>query len=256
MWKGSLRLQKHEIQFKLYAAVEDAGVHFHLLHAKDDERVEQRMIDPSTGKAVASEDVHKAYEVSRGTFVMMSDDELAELVPEASRDVTVHTFLPADAIPPGWYERPYYLGPDGSTEAYFALAHALKESGRIGVASWVMRNRQYHGVLRPEGEYLVLVTLHSKDQVVETPRMSSANSSGVSDRESKMATQLVTALEGEFDPSDFKSEHREKLLSIIEAKAKGKKLPRRAAPKKATVTSLSSALEASLGNVKKERKSA
>src|ERR1700742_1632156 len=112
MWKGTLRIGKQELKVKLYAAVEDAAVHFHLLHAKDGVRVEQRMVHPDTNEPVAPDSVEKAYEVESGTFVKLSEEELKALVPEASRDVTVDGFIPAGSVGPGWYERPYYLGPD------------------------------------------------------------------------------------------------------------------------------------------------
>src|ERR1043166_8734023 len=128
MWKGTLRIAKQTVKVKLYAAVEDAAVHFHLLDAEQEVRVEQRMVNPETNEPAPKEEVGKAYEIEPGTFVRLSEAELDALQPEASRDVTVDSFLPSDAIGPGWYERPYYLGPDGSTEEYFALVAALKES--------------------------------------------------------------------------------------------------------------------------------
>lgn len=255
MWKGSLRIAKHEVKFKLYAAVEDAAVHFHLLHAKDEERVEQRMVHPETGEVVPPESIHRAYEVEPGTFVLIDDEELDELAPEPSRDVDVYGFLPEGAIGPAWYERPYYLGPDGNAGEYFALARALRDTKRIGLARWVMRNRQYDGALRPEGDYLVLVTLHARDEVVEAPKITLATSAA-DDREIKMARQLVSALEDDFDPLKFEDQHRDRLMELIRAKARGKKLPTPRAPKKAAPTSLSSALRASLHNVQKERRSA
>ena len=255
MWKGSLRIAKHEVKFKLYAAVEDAAVRFHLLHAPDEQRVEQRMVHPETGEAIPPDAIHKAFEVEPGTLVLVDDDELAELEPEPSREVEVYAFVPDAAIGPGWYERPYYLGPDGDAAGYFALARALAETKRVGLARWVMRNRAYDGALRAEGDYLVMVTLHSREEVVEAPKIT-LGESAANEREFKMATQLVSALEGDFDPSKFENHHRERLMELIRAKARGKTLPKRRAPRKAAPSSLSGALRASLSHVEKERRSA
>jgi len=255
MWKGTLVIAKHELKFKLYAAVEDAAVHFHLLHAADKSRVEQRMVNPETGETVPPEAIHKAFEVEPGKLVILDDDELAALDPEPSRDVDVYAFVPDGAIGPAWYDRPYFVGPDGNADEYFALARALRETKRVGLARWVMRNRRYDGALRAEGDYLVLVSLHSRDEVVEAPKATAGEGAG-GGRELDMAKQLVSALEDEFDPSKFENQHRERLMELILAKAKGKKLPRRRAPAKAATRSLSSALSASLTQVQKERRSA
>jgi DNA end-binding protein Ku len=213
------------------------------------------MVHPETGETIPPEEIHKAFELEAGTFVLIDDEELASLVPEPSRDVDVYGFVPDSTIGPAWYERPYFIAPDGDAPAYFALARALRDTKRMGLVRWVMRNRQYDGALRAEGDYLILVTLHSRDEVVEAPKLGVPESTA-DDRELKMATQLVSALEDDFDPSKFENHHRERLLEIIEAKAKGRKLPKRRPPRKAASTSLSTALRASLSHVNKERRSA
>jgi DNA end-binding protein Ku len=255
MWKGSLRIAKHELKFKLYAAVEDAAVRFHLLHAADEQRVEQRMVHSETAEAIPPDAIHKAFEVESGTLVLLTDEELAALVPEPSRDVDVYAFVPEGAIGPTWYERPYFIGPDGDAAEYAALARALRETKRVGLARWVMRNKRYNGALRAEGDHLVLLTLHSREEVVEAPKLT-LGEGAADERELKMAKQLVSALEGDFEPSKFENHHRERLMELIQAKAKGKKLPKRRAQKKAAPSSLSGALRASLGHVNKERRSA
>ena len=129
IWKGVLELGKARVPVRFYSAVEDRDVHFRLLHAKDKQPVSQQMVNPETGKPVPPENVRRGFEVENGVFVLLDDDELAELEPEPSRDVEVKHFVPARAIAPQLFERPYWLGPDGDQNAYLALAHALAAKG-------------------------------------------------------------------------------------------------------------------------------
>ena len=105
MWKGVLRVGEQSVPVKLYAAVEDADVHFNLLHDTDGAHVEQRLVHPETGEAVPTDQVHKGFELERGTFVMLEPEEIAGLAPPAARDVELSAFVPDSAIAPAWFER-------------------------------------------------------------------------------------------------------------------------------------------------------
>src|SRR5262249_38280657 len=155
--------------------------------------------------------------------------------PPASRDLRIERFLPAGTVPAAAVERPYWLGPHGEGERarYFALADALGETGREGVASWGMRGRQYRGVLRAEGGYLVLATLRLGATLVRTEDLPAPAGESVDARERTMARQLVAALEGPFDPAAFKDTYRARVEELIEAKARGRRTTvRKFKPKK------------------------
>jgi len=124
IWKGNLKLNSTKIPVKLYSAVQDRTIRFHILDDKAKQRVKQHMINPDSGDEVPNEEVRKGFEVEPGTFVVLEEEDLEKLVPEASRDVEIKKFVPASAIPPEYYDRPYYLGPDGDQTSYFALAEA------------------------------------------------------------------------------------------------------------------------------------
>jgi DNA end-binding protein Ku len=245
IWNGTLELGKLSIAVKLYSAVEDYAVHFHLLHDKDHERVKQHMVNPKTGEVRADGEIKKGYEVESGTFVLIDDEDLAQLEPAPSKLIAIDRFVAEKQIAPVWYERPYYLGPAGKSAAYFALARALGERELVGICRWVMRKRMHHGALRAHGDYLTLSTLHSRSEVVAAPKVAPATRAAEA-RELRMAQQLVEALAGEFDPRQFKDEHRERVLELIAAKAKGKALARPPRPRRAKPKSLDSALEQSL----------
>jgi DNA end-binding protein Ku len=196
IWKGVIRVGSVRVPIRLYSAVEDRDVHFRLLHEKDATPVRQEMVNPRTGKPVPSSEIRKGYEVRRETFVILTDEELDALEPEDSRDVRVTRFVDADAIGQEWFERPYYVGPDAKGGAnYLALAQALADTGKQGIAHWVMRDREYAGALRARGPHLVLVTLRHADEVVGPADLEPPPFRKPTEKELRLAEQLVGALE-------------------------------------------------------------
>src|SRR4051812_16635330 len=121
IWAGHLKLGSTSLAVKLYSAVEDKSVHFHILDAKTKSRVKQHMVNPDSGEEVPSKDIRKGYEVERGTFVLLDEDELSKLEPKGGRDIEIPRFVAAGRISHLWYERPYYLAPDGDSDDYFAF---------------------------------------------------------------------------------------------------------------------------------------
>lgn len=260
IWKGVIRFDDVEVPVKLCSAVEDRNVRFRLLDAETLAPVRQRMVDPRSGDEVPFEETRKGYEVERGTFVVLEDEELEELRPEPSRDIEVTRFVPPEEIDHRWYQRPYYLGPDstsdkGAERAYFALAEALAKKGREGVARWTMRNQEYVGSLRPEGDHLMLVTLRRSGEVIPASELEAPSGRALAAAEVAMAEKLVSALEDELDLTRYRDEYRGRVLELVEAKAEGKTIeaPAPQAEEEAPA-SLAKALEASLARAEKERK--
>jgi DNA end-binding protein Ku len=253
MWKGRIRFGDVDVPVKLYSAVKSTGgVHFRLLHEKDLVPVKQQMVNPATGDVVAYEDVRRAYPTEDGRLVMLDEEELAELEPEASRDIEITRFVDPAVITHQWYDRPYYLGPDDSDADYFALAEALRSQQKEGVARWVMRNKEYVGALRLEDEHLMLMTLRHAGEVVPASALKAPGGRELDKREIQMAKQLVSALEGDLDLESYRDEYRERVLELVEAKASGKvlKFPKAPATKKKE-DSLSAMLEKSLEAARK-----
>lgn len=224
IWKGTLRFGDAAVPVKLYSAVEDRSIHFRLLHEKDLVPVSQHMVHPETGDVVASDDVRRGHEVEPGVFVVLDEKELAEAEPEGSRDIEILRFVPPSRIDGRWYDRPYYLGPDEDGASYFALVDALQTREREGVARWVMRKKEYLGALRVRDGYLMLVTLHHADEVVDASQLPAPAGRKLSDREVAMAEQLVSSLEGPFDPTGFQDEYRARVLELVASKAEGRTL--------------------------------
>lgn len=253
IWKGVIRLGDADVPVKLYSGVEDRSVHFRLLHEEDLVPVKQRMVSPETGETVEYSEALRAYEADDGTLVVLDRDELEELEPEGTRDIEITRFVEAPELDHPWYDRPYYLGPDGGAERYFALAEALRSTGRVGVARWVMRKKQYRGALRPAGRHLMLVTLHAEQEMVPVSALDPPAGRELEENELRMAEQLVSALTEEFRPEEYENEHRERVLELIEAKEAGEVVEFREPERREPEPDLTSALEASLERARERR---
>lgn len=255
MWKGVITFGGVEVPVKLYSAIQERTVHFRLLHDSDEEPVRQRMVNPDSGKHVETEQIRKGYQVEPGTFVVLEPDEIEAAAPPPSRKIGIDAFLPADAIPHAYFERAYYLGPDGDDDAYFTLASALAESQRQGVARWVMRKRYYAGALRPHDGYIMLMTLRNANEVVPVSALPAPGGRNPDEREIQMAKQLVGALEGDFNIEEYSDEYRKRVMSLVKTKAKGGtiELKKFKAKKDTEDASLADILAESLKGVKGSR---
>jgi DNA end-binding protein Ku len=248
MWKATLHVGKQELAVKLYAAATERAVHFRLLHAKDGVRVQQRLVHPASGKTVGSDDIVRGVEVEPGRFVVLDDAELAEVDPPASTAIEVLRFVPRAKIDHRWFERPYYLGPDkGAAGGYAALVAAMTETDREGVARWTMRKRPYVGALRLHAGYLALVALRHAEEVIEADELEPPEGRALDAREKKLASQLIGALAGPFEPKEYRDEYRERVLDLVARKRKGGKVKLvRYRPRRVRDDNLVAALERSL----------
>jgi len=254
IWKGVLKVGSDKVPVKLYSALQDRSVHFHILDARTMQPVQQHMVEPDTGAEVPNEEIERGLEIEPGTFIVLKEDELAKLEPKASRDIELTRFVPPERVNHQWYERPYYLGPDEDDEAaYFALAKALTDSEREGIARWVMRNKQYTGALGVKDGYLVLVTLRHAEEVLSAKELPKPGGRPPDPREIQMAQQLVSVLKDSFRPKDFHDEYRERVMQFIEARAKGQRPKLKVVAQKPAAKSLLDALSASLTKAKRTK---
>lgn len=252
IWKGTLRLpagtqKSFDVPLKLFSAASDKRVHFRLLHALDQEPVEQRWVDPETEETVERAATQLGYPVAPGTFVVLSARELEELEPRESRNIELLRFVGPGALGPEWDVRPYYLGPDGDSTNYSALAQALAAEGQVGIVRWVMRKHAYVGALRSSGDRLNLSTLHHSDEIIPAQEIAPEHARAPDAKERAMAEQLVGLFAGEFDPSAYHDDYRERVRALAEAKARGKRPklhPRK--PPRPTEGDLAAVLAASL----------
>jgi DNA end-binding protein Ku len=214
------------------------------------------MIDPDSGEEVPSEEIQKGYEIEPGKYVILTAEDLEKLEPPPSRDVEIVEFLPENTISQQWYERPYYVGPDGDVKSYFALVEALKKKEREAITNWVMRNKYYAGVLRAVGDYLLLFTLRDAKEVILADELTKPAGAAPTQKELAMAKQLVGMLEGEFDPKAYKDEYRERVTEFIKKKARGRAPRLQPVKLKRKTTALDSVLAKSIESLRRKEKRA
>lgn len=246
MWKGVVRFGDVRVPVKLYSAVEDRDVHFRLLHRKDKQPVKQAMINPETGEIVPYEQTRRAFMTDEGDLVILGRDDMEALEPEKSRDIEVMHFLPQHEIDHRWYDRPYYLGPDGSSDDYFAMTAGLENAQLEGLARWVMRNKEYIGALRVHEGYPMLMSLHHAEEVVPADALEPPGGPPLDDKELSMARQLIAMLEADFEPEQYHDEYRKRVLELLDAKLHDRSVKVVPMRKRAPSEDLTKALEASL----------
>jgi DNA end-binding protein Ku len=256
IWSGAISFGLVNVPVKLFSAVSPKDVRFHQIDAKTNARVRQKRVSSATGEEVPFEQIVKGYELGPDTYVTITPEELEALDPKATKSIDIEDFVDLDMIDPIFYERPYYLVPDkGGTKAYALLREALRETNKVGIARVVLRTKQYLAAIRPKGDVLVLETMLFPDEVVpdeelEVPR----DEVEVSDREQKMARQLIDSLSSDFEPDKYHDEYRERVLELIEQKASGQEIVvEEPAEEPTKVVDLMAALEASLAAVKKDQ---
>jgi DNA end-binding protein Ku len=250
MWKAEVVADSFRVPVKVYAAVQDQNIHFRMLHSKDLTPVVQQMVDARNDQPIPKEQIKKGIEVDPGVFVMLTDEEQDSLDPPESREINVEQVVDREKVDERWYDRPYYLGPDGDTDSYFALAEAFAGDERIGISRWTMRKKRYVGALHSRDGYLLLDTLRFSEEVVDIEGMPAAGSRKPDERELALAEQIVGALEDEFQPDQYHDEYRAQVMKLIDSKGKGKviRFPKEKVTK--PDVSLMEALEASLNKVK------
>jgi DNA end-binding protein Ku len=261
IWSGAISFGLVNVPVKLYTATSPKSVRFHQLSAKTGARIRQKRVDASTGEEVAFEDIVKGYELTPERYVLIDPDELDALDPKATHTIDIEEFVDLADIDPIYYDHSYYIAPTaGGAKAYRLLLEAMRESGKIAVGRFVLRSKQQLCALRPVGDALALTTMLFGDEVLTPDRLDELDAVGeaeASDRELKMAQQLIESLSAEWEPSKFRDEYRERVLDLIERKAAGEEVaavPQAAEP--AAAPDLMAALEASLAAVRSDEEPA
>jgi DNA end-binding protein Ku len=255
IWSGAISFGLVNVPVKLFTAVSPKDVRFNQIERGTGQRVKQKRVSSATGEEVAYEEIVKGYELSPDRYVVIEPDELDALDPKATRSIDIEDFVSLADIDPLYFERPYYLVPDpGGARAYALLRDAMKESGKVGIARLVLRTKQYLAAIRPLDNALVLETMYYADEVVDHDELEGLpDEAEVSDRERKIAMQLIDSLTTDFEPTKYRDEYRDKVLQLIEAKAEGQAIAVQAPEEEdeGDVVDLMAALEASLNAVKK-----
>jgi len=260
IWSGSISFGLVNIPIKLFNAVSKKSVQFNQIDARSNSRIRMKRVSAADGEEVPQTEIVKGYEVTPGRYVTIRADELDALEPEAARAVDLEEFVELADIDPVFYDSPYYVAPaKGAEKPYALLVKAMEESGKVGIARFVMRSKQYLAALRPKDGKLVLSTMVYADEVTpveEIGELTGLDAIDLSEREVAMARQLIDSLSAEFDPAKFRDEHRDRVLELIERKAEGieEVIEAPAAIEATAVVDLMAALEASVKEAQEARK--
>jgi DNA end-binding protein Ku len=259
MWSGAISFGLVNVPVKLYNAVSRKSVSFNQIDRRTQSRIRYKKVSAADGSEVPSQEIVKGYELPTGEYVLIDDEELANLDPEATRSVDIEEFVELSDIDPVFYDAAYYLAPDkGAAKAYKLLASAMEETGKVALARFVMRTKQYLAAIRARDGMLVLSTMVYADEVnepLEIPELDEVTGVEVSERERLMAEQLIESLSAAFKPEQYHDTHREQVLDLIERKAAGEEIiAAPAAPAAEKVVDLMAALEASVAAAKESRK--
>jgi DNA end-binding protein Ku len=227
LWTGQLRLALVSIPVQLVSAVKSgARLSFHQVDAKSHKRIRYEKVAPGIGP-VKTENIVKGFELSKGNYVLVTDEDLETVKIEARRTIDLVQFVDQCEIDPVYFEKPYYVVPDGklAEEAYAVLRDAMRATGKMGIGQFVMRGREYVAALKPCGQGMMIETLRFADEVrAAAPFFADADNAEADPELLDLAKDLIKRKSAKFDASRFHDHYTEALRSLIEAKAKHKVL--------------------------------
>jgi DNA end-binding protein Ku len=258
VWTGSISFGMVAIPIRLVPAVRKKSISFNQLDDRNMSRIRYRKVNEESGDEVPSEHIDKGYDLGGGSYVLVTDDDLAPLQPIKSREIDLETFVPEADVNPLMFDSGYLVLPDKNAKPYALLADAMAGSGRVGIGRFVMRQKEYLAAIRSDGTHLTLCTLVFPDELVEPTSLEEfeeLDDVDISDKELKMARGLVDALSDDFQPEQYVDEYRAGVERVIEEKAAGRTpvFEEEAAPR-AAVIDLAAALEASLEEARAAKK--
>jgi DNA end-binding protein Ku len=252
IWSGAISFGLVNIPVKLYSAVSRKTVRFHQIDAESGQRIRQQRVNPGSGEEIPYEQIVKGYEISPDRYVTITPEELESLEPQKTRTIDIEEFVDLEQIDPIYYDHPYYLVPDkGAGKAYKLLLDAMDEADKVAIARVVIRSKENLVALRSHQGAITMETMLFPDEVIQPDSIEELSAVDgdvkTTKRELDMAKQLIESLSGDFDPSGYRDEYRERVLDLIERKAAGETITIEApAAEKKEVPDLMAALEASI----------
>lgn len=257
IWKGSISFGLVNIPIKLHAATEDKDVKLRNLHKDCKSPIKYEKVCPACDVEIKNEDIVKAYEYTKGKFVVLDEADLENLKREnEDKAVEIIDFVKMEQIDPIFYDRSYYMSPgDGGGKAYSLLRKALEESEKVGLAKIIIRSKEQLAVIRVYENTLVMETIHYPDEVrsaADVPNVPAENK--VTKKEIDTAILLIDQLTTNFEPEKYTDDYRTALLELIEAKRTGKEVVTPAEKEPVSnVTDLMAALQASIDRTKPKK---
>jgi len=249
VWKGAIAFGLVTGPVGLYSATERAErLSFHLLHKKDNGRIDYKRVCEKDDREVPWSEIVKGYEYAKGKYVVLTDEDFDKAKTPGTQTFDIRAFVDADEIDSLYFETPYYLAPTGkdTVKGYALLRDALEESGRVGVGTIVMREREHLAALGPSGDALMLVTMRFAHEIRSSKGLDLPKAHhGYQAKEMKLAHQLIDTLTSKWQPTEFKDTYTDVLKQLIHKKIEGEEIEAPEAPRRPKVVDLAKALEQS-----------
>jgi DNA end-binding protein Ku len=224
IWSGTISFGLISVPVKMYSATESKELKFHFLHKNDLTPIGYDKVRKDTGEHVDPDEIVRGFEIEKGRFVPLEDEDLDRLDIELTHSIDICDFVSLDEIDPIYYRKAYYLVPqEGAEKPYRLLVKALDETGKVGIAKVVIRNKEHLAALRPYEGVLLLETMYYPDEIRRPEAVDGR--ARLAKAEVDMAKSLVENLSESFKPEKYDDRYRKELLDLIRAKAKGRKLP-------------------------------
>lgn len=221
IWSGAIGFGLVNIPVKLYSAVQESELDLDMLDKKDHANIKYQRVNANTGREVEWEDIVRGYKID-DRYVVLTDKDFEKASPEKTKMIEITEFVDEKEIDSIYFERPYYLQPEKSgTKAYALLRDALKKTGKAGLGTYVLRNRESLVIIKPLDDILVLNKIRFQ-QEIRDPEEIKAPAAKNKTGEMKMAIRLIDQLSSDFNIAKYKDTYSDKLLKLIKAKAKGK----------------------------------
>ncbi len=224
IWKGHISFGLVNIPVALYPAEQRTDLQLHMIDSRNFSRVRYERVNADTGEEVPWNEIVKGYEYDDGNYVVIGDKELKAAAPESTQTVEIESFVDIEQIDPVYFDRPYYLEPGKKGEkGYVLLREAMRESRRAGIATVVIRTRQYIAAMVPRGDALVLHLLRYHGELRSIDQLDlpgSASDVGVTKQELSVARTLIESMQADWDPTEHRDEYREALMAYIEKRIK------------------------------------
>jgi DNA end-binding protein Ku len=255
IWSGSISFGLVSVPVRMYSATESKELRFHFLDRRDMSPVGYEKVSKESGKTVPPDEVVRGFEIEKGQYVPIEDEDLDRLDIELTHSIDILDFVDLGEIDPIYFRKAYYLLPqEGAEKPYRLLVRALEETGKVGIAKVVIRNKQHLAALRASEGRLVLETMYYADEIRQPEAVD--GDAKLKKPEVEMAKSLVENLSDRFKPEKYDDNYRKELLELIRAKAKGKELPEPKEEEDGEVVDLMAALRESVERTKKQKKKA
>jgi DNA end-binding protein Ku len=223
LWTGTITFGLVNVPVRVYSAVHQHKLDFHLVHAKDDSPIGYQKICKLEGTPVPNDEIVKAYEFKKGEFVQLTDDDFEAVQVEGQHSIDLEDFVPYEEIDPAFFAHTYLVGPqDGAEKTYALLVRAMEESGLAGIGKFVMRSRQYLGCLRVREGTLTLEQLYFADEVDPPAGVVPNRLPSVAKKELDMALTLIDGFSGKWQPEKYEDTYTKALREVVKAKRRGK----------------------------------